>query len=73
MKMKALTGGEKGRHLWPRLVQKIAEGKAPNELSWKVKVMIKKNMYHGIYYDREYSARLVFKSRLGVETILLYY
>ena len=21
------TGGEKGRHLWPRLVQNIAEGK----------------------------------------------
>ena len=25
--MKARTGGEKGRHLRPRLVQKIAEGK----------------------------------------------
>ena len=40
--MKARTGGEKGRHLWPRLVQKIAEGKTSYEyeLSWKVKVMI---------------------------------
>ena len=25
--IKARTGGGKGRHLWPRLVQKIAEGK----------------------------------------------
>ena len=25
-KIKARTGGEKGRQLWPRLVQKIAEG-----------------------------------------------
>ena len=24
--MKAITGGEKGRQLWPRLVQKVAEG-----------------------------------------------
>ena len=37
------TGGEKGRHLWPRLVQKIAEGKTSYELSWKVKETIKKN------------------------------
>ena len=33
--------GEKGRHLSPRLVQKIAEGKT-YELSWKVKVTGKK-------------------------------
>ena len=39
IKIKARTGGEKERHLWPRLVQLVAEG---NELSWKVKVMIKK-------------------------------
>ena len=26
LKMKAITGGEKGRQLWPRLVQKVAEG-----------------------------------------------
>ena len=38
-KLKARTGGEKGRHLWPRLVQKIAEGKTSYELSWKVEVM----------------------------------
>ena len=36
-KLKARTGGEKGRHLWARLVQEIAEGKT-YELSWKVKV-----------------------------------
>ena len=41
-KLKARTGGEKGRHLWPRLVQKIAEGKTSYELSWKAKVMKKK-------------------------------
>ena len=29
--MKARTGGEKGRHLRPRLVQKIAEGKTSYE------------------------------------------
>ena len=39
-KMKARTGGENGPHLWPRLVQKIAEGKTSHELSWKVKLMI---------------------------------
>ena len=27
IEIKARTGGGKGRHLWPRLVQKIAEGK----------------------------------------------
>ena len=34
-------GGEKGRHLWPRLVQTVAEGKTSYELSWKAKVMEK--------------------------------
>ena len=33
-------GGEGTTHLWPRLVQKIAEGKTSYELSWKVKVTI---------------------------------
>ena len=37
IQMKERTGGEKGRHLWPRLVEKIAEGKTSYELSWKVK------------------------------------
>ena len=32
-----VPGGRKGRHVWPRLVQKIAEGKASCELSWEVK------------------------------------
>ena len=41
IKMKARTGGEKGRHLWPRLVQKIAEGETSYELSWKVKWWLK--------------------------------
>ena len=42
-KIKARTGGEKGRHLRPRLVQeKTAEGISSFELSWKVKAMIKK-------------------------------
>ena len=40
-KMKARTGGEKGRHLLPRLVQKIAEGKTSHELGWKVNVITK--------------------------------
>ena len=40
-KLKAHTGEEKGRHLWPRPVQQIPEGKTSYELSWKVKVMIK--------------------------------
>ena len=39
-KFKAYTGGGKGRHLWPRLVRKIAEGKTAYELSSKVKVTI---------------------------------
>ena len=39
---RAISGGEKGRHLWSRLAQKIAEGKTSHELSWKVKVMTKK-------------------------------
>ena len=39
--LKARTGGEKGRHLWPLLVQKVAEGKTSCELSWKVKVKTK--------------------------------
>ena len=41
IKMRARNGGKKGRHLWPRLVQKIAEGKTSQELSWKLKVMAK--------------------------------
>ena len=40
--MKARAGGEKGRHLRPRLVQKVAEGKTSYELCGKVKVMVKK-------------------------------
>ena len=41
--MKARTGGEKGRHLWPRFAQKkLGEGKTFCELGWKVKVMVKK-------------------------------
>ena len=40
-KIKSRTGGKKGRHLRPRLVQKIAEGKTSDELGWDVKkVMI---------------------------------
>ena len=41
IKMTARNGGEKGRHLWPRLVQNIVEGKTSYELSWKVKVLMK--------------------------------
>ena len=40
--MKARAGGEKGRHLCIRLVQKIAEGETSYALSWKANVMIKK-------------------------------
>ena len=40
--MKADIGGEKGRHLRLRLVQKVAEGKPSCELSWRVKVTNKK-------------------------------
>ena len=40
----ARTGGEKGRHLWRRLVQKITEGKTFYELSWKLRVIMGKNM-----------------------------
>ena len=40
-KNKTRTGGEKGRHLWPPLVQKVVDGIAAYELSWEVKVMIK--------------------------------
>ena len=41
--LKARTQGEKGRHLRPRLVQKIAEGKPPTS-TWAriVKVMMMK-------------------------------
>ena len=38
--MKARTGGGKGRHLQPRLVQKIVEGKTSYELNGKANVMI---------------------------------
>ena len=41
-KLKERTGGEKGRHLRPWLVQKNAEGKTSYQLGWKVKVTIKK-------------------------------
>ena len=37
-----VSGGETGRHLKLRLIQKIADGKTSYELSWKVKVMKKK-------------------------------
>ena len=30
-------GGKKGRHLCPRLVHKLAEGRTSYELSWKAK------------------------------------
>ena len=49
--MKARTGGEKGRHLWPRLVQKVAEGKTSYELSWKVKLMIKKHTHKCYFWN----------------------
>ena len=49
-KVKACTGGERGRHLSPRLVQKIAQGKTSYELGWKVKVMIKIYIYIYILY-----------------------
>ena len=42
-KVKARAGGEKGTTpVTTAFVQKIAEGKTSYELSWKVKVMIKK-------------------------------
>ena len=34
------TGREKGQHLRPRLIQKIAEGKTSYGLSWEVAVMV---------------------------------
>ena len=43
--MNECTGREKGR-LWPRLVQKVGEGKSSCELRWKVKAM---NVYLTIY------------------------
>ena len=44
-KIKALTGGEQGRHLSPRLVglSRSAEGKTSYDIGWKVKMMTKKN------------------------------
>ena len=39
--LKIRTGKAKGRHLRPRLVQNIVEGKTSYELGWKVKVMLK--------------------------------
>ena len=48
-KKKARTGGESGRHLWPRFVQKISEGKTFNELGWEVKVFLLKNKIKYIY------------------------
>ena len=49
IKMKTHTGGEKGRqrHLWPRLVQKVAEGKTSYKLSRKVKSDHKKKLKDG--------------------------
>ena len=53
-KMMARTGGKKGRHLRPRLAQKIAEGKTFYELSWTVKLTIKK-MYYCCVYIYQYA------------------
>ena len=50
-KMNARTGGEKGWHVWSRLVQKTAEGKTSYELSWKVKMIKYIYIYTGIYND----------------------
>ena len=44
-KKKVRTGGEKGKHMLPRLVLKVYEGKTSYELPRKVKVMIKKESY----------------------------
>ena len=48
-KVKARTGGQKRRHLRPRLVQKAAEGSTSYELGWKLKVMTSKK--HTYTYD----------------------
>ena len=44
--------GTTAAELWPRLVQKIAEGKTSYELSWKVKVMIKTYIRYVVREDR---------------------
>ena len=44
IKMKAPTGGGKGRHLWPRLAEKIAEAQTLYQYqvsTKKAKIMIK--------------------------------
>ena len=38
--MKASIGGEKGRHMLPRLVQNVAEGRTLRVEKLRVKVMI---------------------------------
>ena len=45
--MLAPGGRRDDTRLWPRFVQKIAEGKTSYKLGWKVKVMIKKNKCAG--------------------------
>ena len=66
VKMKARTGGKKGRHLSPRLVQKIAEGKTSYELTWKVK--------SDIYYKKKKSSRCVspHTTRIDVNGVYVY-
>ena len=59
------TGG-KGRHLWPRLVRKVAEGKTSYELSWKVQLMIKKNNNNKLPYSNAALKRS--KSHLGLQS-----
>ena len=52
IKMKARTGGEKGWHLLPRLVQKTAEVKTSYKLSWKVnkKSLLPPVLFHFISF-----------------------
>ena len=45
-KKKVRIGGEKGKHMLPRLVLKVYEGKTSYELPRKVKVMIKKRVIY---------------------------
>ena len=64
IKWRHVPGGRKDdiRDLWPRLVQKVAEGNTSHELSWKIEVMIKKKKTktqnkatrYCIYYVRTY-------------------
>ena len=64
IKMKARSGG-KGRHLWPRLVQKMTEGKPPTSWAGKWKWWLKiKKVVGNTPYGRDHTSRTIYVTPL---------